>query len=809
MSQPYNHRAIEKKWQEQWDEKATFKVVEEKNRKKSYLLVEFPYPSAEGLHVGHPRSYTAMDVLARKRRAQGELVLFPMGFDSFGLPAENYAIKTGQHPAVITKKNIENFRRQLKSLGYSFDWSREVITSDPSYYRWTQWIFLKLYERGLAYKAKKAINWCPSCKIGLAHEEVINGKCERCGTEVLQREKEQWMLKITAYADRLLDDLDTVDYSSRIKIQQQNWIGRSVGTQFSFRLRGVTGQEDDKHEVRVFTTRLDTLYGVTFIVVSPEVASFWMDIGWQARDEVRDYVSKSLAKRELERTEAKDKTGVDAGIRAVHPLTGEELPVWVADYVLGAYGTGAIMAVPAHDERDAAFAEKFHLPVRRVLVSDAAAGLWTGESVLENSDKFTGMTSADARRAIATKIGAEEKTQYKLRDWVFSRQRYWGEPIPMILCQGCGWVAVPEAQLPVELPNVERYQPTDSGESPLAAITDWVQTICPTCGGSAERETDTMPNWAGSSWYFLRYADPKNTTELAALDKLAYWTPVDWYNGGMEHTTLHLLYSRFWHKFLYDLGLVPTAEPYAKRTSHGMILAEDGQKMSKSRGNVVNPDEVVDAFGADTLRVYEMFMGPFEDAIPWSTKSMGGVRRFLERVWKFGQQLQDRSVGSGEAQTTILRHETAQAVKKVTDDIEQFRFNTALSGIMEFLNAFTEQKTSSRDELIEPFKTLLVLLQPFAPHVTAELWQQIGSAGFIWEAPWPTYDEADLVTDEVTVAVQVNGKLRGTIIIGRELDEQALLTAAMAHPNVSVWLSGKAIRKTIVRPGALVNFVLE
>ncbi|PJE76292.1 leucine--tRNA ligase [Candidatus Uhrbacteria bacterium CG10_big_fil_rev_8_21_14_0_10_48_11] len=841
MPIPFDHKAIDSKWQEYWERTNTFQVTEDEQKKKTYLLVEFPYPSGEGLHVGHPRSYTAMDVLARKRRADGENVLFPMGFDAFGLPAENYAIKTGQHPSVITKKNIENFRRQLKSLGYAFDWSREVITSDPSYYKWTQWIFLQLVKHDLAYKAKATINWCPSCKIGLAHEEVVDGKCERCGTAVEQREKEQWMLKITAYAERLLDDLETVDYAPRIRTQQENWIGKSEGAEFAFKLRGIPGQENDKHEVRVFTTRLDTIYGATFIVVSPETAKFWMDIGWQAGDDVRNYIVDSLRKRELERTETAEKTGVDTGLKAVHPLTDEELPVWVADYVLGSYGTGAIMAVPAHDERDRAFAEKYKLPIIDVVVpslgqlrgvtdgelqtlelSDHSPAVYAGEGFLINSKDFDSLSTSEARKKIAEAIGAKEKVQYKLRDWVFSRQRYWGEPIPMVHCQKCDWVPVSEEALPVTLPEVERYQPTDTGESPLAAIREWVETTCPSCGGAAERETDTMPNWAGSSWYYLRYADPKNEKELASMKKLRYWlcqagSPsqrttcdggVDWYNGGMEHTTLHLLYSRFWHKFLFDIGVVPTAEPYAKRTSHGMILAEDGQKMSKSRGNVVNPDEVVATYGADTMRTYELFIGPFADTVPWNTQGISGVRRFLDRVWyAFGAYTEEPNRGVASTETN---RRLAKLVKKVGEDIELFRFNTAVAAMMEFINYAYEQEATKTPVDLPTLKTFLLLLRPFAPHLTAELWQQLADdKTLIWDMPWPTYNEADLEDASAVVAVQVNGKLRGTVTMATNVSEEAYRIAARENSNVARWLEGKTIRKTIVRKGKLINFVVE
>lgn len=830
----YDHKIIEKKWQDIWEREKTFAARGDSSKKKSYLLIEFPYPSGEGLHVGHLRSYTAMDVLARKRRMQNENVLFPIGYDAFGLPTENFAIKTGQPPALITEKNIANFRHQLKSIGYSFDWDREVTTSDPAYYKWTQWIFSQLYKHGLAYKDKIAINWCPKDKIGLANEEVIAGKCERCGTEVEQREKEQWMLKITAYADRLLKDLDLVNFLPRIRSQQENWIGQSEGAEVRFSLTSIPGQEDRKHFVDVFTTRIDTIFGATFLVIAPELAQKWLDVGWQASDEVKTYIATSLKSRELDRAEqaAKEKTGVFTGVYAINPATEKEIPVWVADYVLGAYGTGAIMAVPAHDERDFAFAKKFDLPIIPVvrpasLATIPLAGIpnltpgvpgeirvesecWIGEEgELVNSNGFDGMSSEEAKKAIAEKIDATMKTQYKLRDWVFSRQRYWGDPIPMVHCENDGWVPVPEDQLPVVLPQVEKYQPTDNGESPLATVTDWVNTTCPTCGGPAKRETDTMPNWAGSSWYYLRYIDPKNDKVLADAEKMKHWLPVDWYNGGMEHTTLHLLYSRFWHKFLFDIGVVPTAEPYAKRTSHGMILGPDGQKMSKSRGNVVNPDDVVATCGADTTRLYELFMGPFAEAIPWSSESIAGVRRFLERVWHIAQDSNPQSEMRNPQSDRELKRMVAKTVKKVTEDIETFSFNTAISAMMELVNyLFTirEQAVAGKDEAV---RNLLLILYPFAPHITAELWGQTQKEqGMIWEQSWPSYNEADLVQDTVNVVVQVNGKVRGTITLSAAVTEEEQVAAAKAEPNVAKWLEGKTIIKIIAKVSKLVNFVV-
>lgn len=804
MAPRYDHKKIEKKWQDRWEKEKTFAASDDASKKKSYLLIEFPYPSGEGLHVGHPRSYTAMDVLARKRRMDGENVLYPIGFDAFGLPAENYAIKTGQHPAVVTQKNIENFRRQLKSLGYSFDWSREVVTSDPKYYRWTQWIFLKLFEKGLAYKAKIAINWCPKDKIGLANEEVVAGKCERCGTEVELREKEQWMLKITAYADRLLKDLGYVDYLPRIAAQQENWIGRSEGAEVRFHLVNVPGQEDRKHFVDIFTTRIDTIFGATFLVISPELAKFWIDVGWQASDDVKNYVTEALKNRANKDEGEREKTGVFSGMNAINPATEKEIPVWVSDYVLGGYGTGAIMAVPAHDARDFDFAKRFDLSITRVIEGGELP--YEGEGVLTGSGSFDGMSVSESQSKIIIKIGAKEKVQYKLRDWVFSRQRYWGEPIPMVQCETDGWVPLPEGQLPVELPNVEKYQPTDTGESPLAAVAEWVNTTCPKCGGEAKRETDTMPNWAGSSWYYLRYIDPHNDQAFADKEKLKYWLPVDWYNGGMEHTTLHLLYSRFWHKFLFDLGLVPTPEPYAKRTSHGMILGDDGQKMSKSRGNVVNPDDVVATYGADTMRLYELFMGPFAEAIPWNSDSIAGVRRFLERVWYvIVEEKKLRELTAEEEKE--LKFWTAKTIKKVSEDIETFSFNTAVSAMMEFVNYLYTIREAGSPAKDEALRSLLVLLSPFAPHVTAELWEHVDNGQPIWQTAWPTYKETDLVQDSQNIVVQVNGKLRGNVTVATGADEATVIETAKAESNVAKWLDGKTITKTIVR-GKLVNFVV-
>lgn len=985
----YDPKQIEPKWQARWEKERTYHVDEVPGQKKSFLLIEFPYPSGEGLHVGHPRSYTAMDVLARKRRMEGENVLYPIGFDAFGLPTENYAIKTGQHPAVITEKNIANFRRQLKSLGYSFDWDREVTTSDPAYYKWTQWIFLKLFERGLAYKTTMAINWCPKDKIGLANEEVVGGNCERCGTLVEQREKEQWMLKITAYADRLLSDLRELDFLPRIKAQQENWIGKSDGAELTFPIvsdtryrvvilhgytadpeadfipwlkqsleafghevvvpllphyqEGAVAEDDDvaaalaattydektilighslgavvamkvleritapiagtllvggfadvkfkDHErpfaatfrwefdaatirkntgylhllhdqndvavsrgqadrlsallgvpvtevvaedshftaakeptvlasvfpgLRVFTTRIDTIFGATYLVVAPEhpiIETLKPRLkNWSV---VADYVAAAKQKTDIERkAEEKVKTGVClVGVLAKNPATGESIPVYVADYVLAGYGTGAIMAVPAHDERDFVFAKTFGLPVVQVISSEGAEEPlpYIGDGVLVNSGAYNGQRVAEAQRAIAEALGATRTTQYKLRDWVFSRQRYWGEPIPMVYCERDGWVPLPEDQLPLELPAVEKYEPTDTGESPLAVLTDWVQTTCPRCGGEARRETDTMPNWAGSSWYYLRYCDPTNADAFAAPEKLSYWLPVDWYNGGMEHTTLHLLYSRFWHKFLFDIGVVPTPEPYAKRTSHGMILSSDGQKMSKSRGNVVNPDDVVKTFGADTLRTYELFMGPFADAIPWNTESIAGVRRFLERVWHIMLQPTDNSSRPATPdEERDLAHELATVVKKVGEDVDSFRLNTAVSAMMEFVNYLYRMRGVSMRKKTEALHTLLLILHPFAPHLTAELWEHVSpDTTPIWTQSWPVFDEADTVATVAVIAVQVNGKLRGTIESVPGASDDVLVEAAKREPNVARWLEGKTVVKTIVKGGKLVSFVVQ
>ena len=800
----YDHKQVEKKWQDIWDEKQCFQAENGSDKEKFYALVEFPYPSGQGLHVGHPRSYTALDIVARKKRMQGYNVLYPMGWDAFGLPTENFAIKNHVHPAEVTKKNIARFKSQLKSLGLSFDWSREINTTDPSYYKWTQWIFLQLFKKGLAYKKEMSVNWCTSCKCVLANEEVVNGVCERCGSEVVHKTKSQWMLAITKYAQRLIDDLDDVDYIERVKIQQKNWIGRSTGAEVDFK----TTEGDT---LTVYTTRPDTLFGATYMVISPEhpMIEQWGDKLANIAD-VRAYREEAARKSDFERTELnKDKTGVKlAGVAAINPVNGKEIPIFVSDYVLMGYGTGAIMAVPAHDDRDWEFAKKFGCEIIEVVsggedVQKAAFTAKDETGILVNSDFLNGKTVKDAIPAMIEWLGEKgigrAKVQYKLRDWVFSRQRYWGEPIPIVKCDKCGYVPLPEDQLPLELPNVHTYEPTDNGESPLAHMTDWVNTTCPCCGGPAKRETDTMPQWAGSSWYFLRYMDPHNDKALASKEALEYWSPVDWYNGGMEHTTLHLLYSRFWHKFLYDIGVVPTKEPYAKRTSHGMILGENGEKMSKSRGNVVNPDEIVDTYGADTMRLYEMFIGDFEKAAPWSPKSIKGCRRFLERVWSLAEKVQDGDEYSKEHEA--LMHRT---IKKVGEDADNLKANTAIAALMTMLNEFYDKGVNKAE-----YKTFLALLNPFAPHITEELWQQLGENGLLSIAPWPQYDESKTVESTVEMAVQVNGKLKGTIKLAADADKQAAIDAALAEEKVQHAIEGKQIVKQIVVPGKIVNIVVK
>ena len=800
----YDHKQVEKKWQDIWDEKQCFHAENDSDKEKFYALVEFPYPSGQGLHVGHPRSYTALDIVARKKRMQGYNVLYPMGWDAFGLPTENFAIKNHVHPAEVTKKNIARFKSQLKSLGLSFDWSREINTTDPSYYKWTQWIFLQLFKKGLAYKKEMSVNWCTSCKCVLANEEVVNGVCERCGSEVVHKTKSQWMLAITKYAQRLIDDLDDVDYIERVKIQQRNWIGRSTGAEVDFK----TTEGDT---LTVYTTRPDTRFGATYMVISPEhpMIEQWADKLNNIED-VRAYREEAARKSDFERTELnKDKTGVKLdGVAAINPVNGKQIPIFVSDYVLMGYGTGAIMAVPAHDDRDWEFAKKFGCEIIEVVsggedVQKAAFTAKDETGILVNSDFLNGKTVKDAIPAMIEWLGEKgighAKVQYKLRDWVFSRQRYWGEPIPIVKCDKCGYVALPEDQLPLELPNVTSYEPTDNGESPLAHMTDWVNTTCPCCGGPAKRETDTMPQWAGSSWYFLRYMDPHNDKALASPEALKYWSPVDWYNGGMEHTTLHLLYSRFWHKFLYDIGVVPTKEPYAKRTSHGMILGENGEKMSKSRGNVVNPDEIVDTYGADTMRLYEMFIGDFEKAAPWSPKSIKGCRRFLERVWALADKVQDGDTYS--EQHEVLMNRT---IKKVGEDADNLKANTAIAALMTMLNEFYDKGVNRAE-----YKTFLALLNPFAPHITEELWQQLGETGLLSVAPWPTYDEAKTVESTVELAVQVNGKLKCTIKLAVDADKQTAIDTAMAEEKVQHAIEGKQIVKQIVVPGKIVNLVVK
>ena len=803
MERVYNPKEIEQKWQKIWDDEKAFAASDDYSKPKYYALVEFPYPSGQGLHVGHPRPYTALDIVARKRRMEGYNVLYPMGWDAFGLPTENYAIKNHIHPKIVTKNNVHRFKEQLHSLGYSFDWDREINTTDPEYYKWTQWIFLKLFKAGLAYKAEMPINWCTSCKVGLANEEVVNGHCERCGAEVIRKVKSQWMLKITEYADKLLEGLDHVDYIERVKVSQKNWIGRSTGAEVDF---PIAGKED---KLRIYTTRPDTLFGVTYMVISPEhpyIEKFASEI--KNLDEVKAYQEQAARKSDFERSElAKEKTGVKIdGLTAVNPVNGKEIPIWVSDYVLMSYGTGAIMAVPAHDERDWEFAKKFNMPIIQVVESsegpvdvNEAAFVDVATGKLVNSGFLNGMEVAEAKKAIIEYLEKEnigtQKTNYKLRDWVFSRQRYWGEPIPIVHCDKCGYVPLPEDQLPLELPDVESYMPTDNGESPLAAMRSWVETTCPCCGGPAERETDTMPQWAGSSWYFLRYTDPHNTEALASPEALKYWMPVDWYNGGMEHTTLHLLYSRFWHRFLYDEKVVPCSEPYQKRTSHGMILGENGEKMSKSRGNVVNPDDIVNEFGADTLRTYEMFIGAFELSAAWSNEGVKGCRRFLERVWKLQEIVTDEAGYSKELETRM--HQT---IKKVSSDFETLKYNTAIAAMMSLINDFYKAGKVTRDE----FKTLLILLNPVAPHMTEELWQIMNYGGRLYQTSWPTYEEAKTVESEVEIAVQVNGKVRATIKIAADISKEDAIAAGKAA--VADKLTGQIVKEIYV-PGRLVNIV--
>ena len=802
----YEFAAIEPKWQKRWEEAKVYAAGEHSGKPKFYGLVEFPYPSGQGLHVGHPRPYTAMDIVTRKKRMDGYNVLFPMGFDAFGLPTENYAIKNHIHPAKVTRDNIANFTAQLKMLGFGFDWDRVVDTTDPNYYKWTQWIFLQLYKKGLAYKATMPVNWCTSCKCVLANEEVVEGVCERCGSAVIRKEKSQWMLKITEYAQRLIDDLDDLDFIERVKIQQRNWIGRSTGAEVTFKS---TAGDD----IVVFTTRPDTLFGATYMVLSPEheLVKSWLEAGKLANaDEVRAYQKTAASKSDLERTELnKEKTGVCLdGVRGVNPVNGKEIPIFISDYVLSTYGTGAIMAVPAHDDRDWEFAKKFGCEIIEVVsggedVQKAAFTAKDETGILVNSDFLNGLTVKDAIPAVTKWLEekgiGEAKVNYKLRDWVFSRQRYWGEPIPMVYCEKCGWQPLPEDQLPLLLPDVESYEPTDDGESPLSKMTEWVKTACPCCGGEARRETDTMPQWAGSSWYFLRYMDPHNGKALASREALDYWSPVDWYNGGMEHTTLHLLYSRFWHKFLYDIGVVPTKEPYRKRTSHGMILGEGGEKMSKSRGNVVNPNDIVAAYGADTLRLYTMFIGDFEQAAVWSDQAVKGCKRFLDKVWNLAESCSDSLEYTKENEAGI--HKT---IKKVADDIEAMKFNTAIAAMMTLVGDFQKNGCSKGD-----MKTLITLLSPFAPHIAEELWELLGGEGFVCQQGWPAYDESKTVADTVQLAVQVNGKLRSNIVVPADADNEAIIAAAQADPKVRKFTEGMALAKTIVVPKRLVNLIVK
>lgn len=798
----YDYKAIESKWQKRWDAEATFQAKNDYSLKKFYPLVEFPYPSGEGLHVGHPRSYTALDVVARKRRMEGYNVLYPMGWDAFGLPAENYAIKHKVHPKIVTEKNIANFKRQLQALGMSFDWSREVNTTDPEYYKWTQWIFIQLFNKGLAYKSSMDINWCTSCKVGLANEEVVQGECERCGSPVVRKEKDQWMLKITEYAERLINDLDLVDYIDRVKLQQKNWIGKSSGAQIKF---PVTGTNE---ELEVYTTRPDTIYGATYMVIAPEhpLISEHGDLITNL-EVVVGYKEEAKKKSDFERTELnKEKTGVKLeGLTATNPITGKAIPIYISDYVMMGYGTGAIMAVPAHDSRDYEFAKKFGADIIEVISGgNIEEEAYTGDGVLVNSEMINGLNVAEAKEKMIAFVESKgigtRKTNYKLRDWVFSRQRYWGEPIPIVHCDCCGQVAVDEKDLPLTLPEVESYEPTDDGSSPLAKIEEWVNTSCPKCGGPARRETDTMPQWAGSSWYFLRYTDPKNTEALASEEALKYWLPIDWYNGGMEHTTLHLLYSRFWHKFLYDIGVVGMPEPYQKRTSHGMILGENGEKMSKSRGNVVNPDDIIDNFGADTMRLYEMFIGDFEKAVSWQENGVKGARRFLDRVWAMTDFLTEEKGIQPEIETLLN-----QTIKKVTDDYESLKFNTAIAQMMTLVNELYRLGKVTRTE----FEILLTLLNPVAPHLTEELWEGLGYNTVLSLSPWPSYDSSKLVEAEVEIVIQINGKIKEKLVISKDADQSTQEAAAVALPKIQEAMSGKTVVKMITVPGKLVNIVVK
>ena len=800
----YNHKVVEEKWQKIWEDKGVFHASDDTEKEKFYALIEFPYPSGQGLHVGHPRPYTALDTVARKRRLEGYNVLYPIGWDAFGLPTENYAIKNHIHPEIVTKKNIARFKKQIQSLGISFDWSREINTTDPEYYKWTQWIFIQLYKHGLAYKKEMAVNWCTSCKCVLANEEVVNGVCERCGSEVVHKVKSQWMLKITEYADRLINDLDLVNYPDRVKAQQKNWIGRSKGAEVDFTT--TTGDT-----LTIYTTRADTLYGATYMVISPEhpMIEKWAD-KISNMDEIKKYQEAAARKSDFERTEvAKEKTGVRIdGVNAINPVNNKEIPIFISDYVLVSYGTGAIMAVPAHDTRDWKFAKKFDLPIIEVVSGgknvqeEAYTDVYKGNMV--NSEFLNGLP---VKEAIPTMIEwlekqglGKRKVNFKLRDWVFSRQRYWGEPIPLVHCDKCGWVPIPESELPLELPEIETFEPGENGESPLAKAYDWIETTCPCCGGKAQRETDTMPQWAGSSWYFLRYMDPHNDEALASKEALEYWSPVDWYNGGMEHTTLHLLYSRFWHKFLYDIGVVPTKEPYMKRTSHGMILGENNEKMSKSRGNVVNPDEVVEEFGADAFRTYEMFIGAFDQSTPWSQQGLKGCYKFLERVWNLQSIVNDEEGYSADLEKNINK-----AIKKVGEDFERMKFNTAIATMMSLVNDFSKKGSVTKGE----YKTLITLLNPVAPHMTEELWLTYGNGELLSLQPWPKYDEGKTVDDEIEIVVQINGKIKDKLMIPAGLDKDGTQEAAMNTEKIKGLIEGKNVVKVIAVPGKLVNIVVK
>ena len=805
----YDYKSIEKKWQDKWDKDNTFKATDDFNKKKFYGLVEFPYPSGQGLHVGHPRSYTALDIVCRKKRLEGYNVLFPMGWDAFGLPTENYAIKNKIPPKDVTRDNVANFKRQLKMLGFSFDWTREINTTDPAYYKWTQWIFLKLFEKGLAYKKEMPINFCTSCKVGLANEEVVNGVCERCGSEVVQKVKSQWMLKITEYAQRLIDDLDDLDYIEKVKIQQKNWIGRSEGAEVKFKISPIN------EDVIVYTTRPDTLFGATYMVLSPEhplIEKYQDKI--ENIIQVKEYQAQTSRKSEFERTElVKDKTGVELkGLTAINPITNNEIPIWISDYVLMSYGTGAIMAVPAHDDRDWDFATKFNLPIIQVIKPennqqcDITKSAYTdvNSGVMINSGFLTGMQVKDAIKKMIEYVEQKgigsKKVNFKLRDWVFSRQRYWGEPIPLVHCEKCGWVALNEKDLPLTLPEVENYEPTDNGESPLSKMEEWINTTCPKCGGHARRETDTMPQWAGSSWYFLRYIDPHNDDFLAAKEKLQYWLPIDWYNGGMEHTTLHLLYSRFWHKFLYDIGVVNTKEPYQKRTSQGMILGENSEKMSKSRGNVINPDDIINEYGADTLRMYEMFIGAFDQATPWSMQGVKGCYKFLERVWKMQEFVTDLNVYSPEMEKNMHK-----AIQKVTDDIEKMKFNTAIATLMSLSNEFYKINRITKRE----FETFLILLNPIAPHITEEIWENLGLESQIAYSKWPQFDKNKVVEDEMEIPVQINGKVKEVIKVEKEASENDVKEAVKNSEAIQKLLQDKTVVKEIYVKGKIYNIVVK